>query len=146
MTGSTPPSGDATAPTGEPPLPTRPDGQAPAAMGAAPTAVKSGIVAHLVALVVALFVVGGIGYIGLVRPMMEERLWVVGACIDYYQAGRIEHGYRPTVVGCSDDRARARIVGVVGPDATVERDCQPLGSNALVDRRNDEYCIVELRP
>jgi hypothetical protein len=144
MTGSTQPSGDATAPTGEPPLPTRPDVQVPAPPGAAPTAVKFGLVAHLVALVVALFVVAGIGYIGLVRPMMENRLWVVGACIDYYEAGRIEHGFRPAVVGCSDDRARARIVSVVGPDATVERDCEPLGSFALVDRRSEKYCIVEL--
>jgi hypothetical protein len=112
-------------------------------MGVPPAPIRTGILRHVVTIVVALLVVGGIGYIGVVRPMMEDRLWVEGACIDYYPADSVEHGIKAAVVGCSDDRARARIVGVVDRDATLE-DCEPMGAFALVDRRNATYCIVEL--
>lgn len=110
-----------------------------------PASIRSCVTWHVVALVVALLIVAGLGYIGLVRPMMEDRLWVVGACIDYDPVAGAEPSVAPAVVGCGDDRARAQIVGVLDRDATLA-DCEPLGSSVLVDRRNATYCVVELTP
>ncbi|MBX6751508.1 MAG: hypothetical protein IRY85_17915 [Micromonosporaceae bacterium] len=115
-------------------------------MGVPPASDTSGVARRIVAIVVALLVIGGIAYIGIVRPLMEERQWVEGGCIDYYPTESDERGIDANVVACSDDRARAKIVGVIEGDASIERDCEPLGSFALVDRKKADYCIVELEP
>jgi hypothetical protein len=136
------PGGGPIRPLGGPVPPAPPS--VPPPVGVPPAPESSGIVRRVVTIVVALLVVGAIAYIGVIRPMMEERKWVEGACIDYYPSGELEEGINPKVVDCSDDRARARIVGVVEGDASIERDCEPLGSFARVDRKNADYCIVEL--
>lgn len=147
------PGGGPIRPLGAPIPPAPPGVHVPTPTSLPPTSTGSSIVRHIVTVVVALLVIGGIGYIGLIRPMMEERQWVEGACIDYYPVSSVEQGIDPSIVACSDDRARARIVGVVGPDATIERDCEPLGSFALVAREKRsfskeaaKYCIVEIEP
>jgi hypothetical protein len=148
------PPGGALAPGGGPirPLggpvppvaPVPPSVQVPTPMGVPPASDSPGVARRIVTILVALLVVGGLAYIGIIRPMLEERQWVEGACIDYYPRGTVEEGIDPNVVACSDDRARARIVRVVEGNASIERDCEPLGSYALVDRKKADYCIVEL--
>lgn len=142
--GALPPGGGPIRPLGGP-IPPAPPGP-PAPLGVPPASGSSGIVRRIVTIVVALIVVGGLAYIGVIRPMMEDRKWVEGACIDYYPSDDLEDNIKARVVDCSDDRARARIVGVVEGDASIERDCEPLGSFARVDRKNADYCIVELEP
>lgn len=143
--GASQPSAGAPVPPGvpaQPGAPIPPGTPAPAATPEQPA--KSGGGRRIISIVAAVVVLGAIGVFRFVLPAIEDSKWKEGACIDYYPAGLIEFDIDPNVVGCTDDAAKSKIVGVFGSDATIEENCVPLGAFASVERGDKTYCIVEV--
>jgi hypothetical protein len=141
MTESAPPQGGVT-PAGSPVPPGEPV-PAPAGAPQQPDA-KGGGGRRIIGIVVTVVVLAAIGIFRFVLPAIEDSKWKEGACLDYYPTGLVEFNIDAKVVDCADGSAKSRIVGVFGSDATIERNCEPLGSLASVTRDDKTYCIVEV--
>jgi hypothetical protein len=119
------------------PAPTPPAAPAP------PATKKRGAAGTVLIWIIMLLAVVGVAYWRWVIPLMEDRKFVVGACLDLDPNGIDTISVNPNVVDCGSSAAKSKIIAVF--DGKHNADASSVCPNeyvASMERKNKLFCLV----
>jgi hypothetical protein len=116
----------------------------PAPPASAPSATKKrGAAGTVIIWIILMLAVVGVGYWRFVLPVIADRTFVVGACLDLDPTGADATAVNPNVVDCGSSAAKSKIVAVFdgkhNADAPIV--C-PSDYIASMERKDKLFCLV----
>jgi hypothetical protein len=120
------------------PAPTPPPAPAP------PAKKKRGAAGAIIIWIIIALAIVGVAYWRFVIPVLEDRKFVVGACLDIDPQGGDAVAVNPNVVDCGSSTAKSKIVAVF--DGKHNADAQsvcPSEYVASMERKDKLFCLVQ---